>query len=383
MKGISISQKAADISKGLGEPSWMLGQRLAAARQLERRGVKQAEAFGTGSSKPEGQEAKLAVKSEGGASVCSLADAASEKDFRKAFASPFTGREPESYLLSMALFTSGSLVEVRGGEEAFLRLEESGRPQRYSMDFFLLGPGCSASIFKSTAYSSDHVASCRIAVAGGAEAQVCLLQKNGKAVNGKLGVALQASRDSRTKFLRSSLGGSEQRDQLAFLQAERGSRCEHYQASLAAESQRLRLESDHAHLAHGTYSRSVFHFGSAGRSRVDADAKVTIERSAPQSDTHLLAKSLLLSEKASSHVVPQLFVRNADVAAGHGSALTPISEEELFYLQSRGIADGEGRRMVLLGFLGGLLSASGLDGRISGEVCAEIERRATSVFGGK
>ena len=43
----------------------------------------------------------------------------------------------------------------------------------------------------------------------------------------------------------------------------------------------------------------------AAQSQVNVDGKVTIDKAAPGSDTHLLAKSLLLSENSISHVVPR------------------------------------------------------------------------------
>jgi Fe-S cluster assembly scaffold protein SufB len=134
------------------------------------------------------------------------------------------------------------------------------------------------------------------------------------------------------KFLNSNLGGKEKTDAFVFLQEGRGSRCEHYEASLSKGDQRFNKESEHMHLAPDTYSRSIFKYATDGSSQVHVNGKVTIEQCAPGSDTHLLAKSLLLSENAISKVIPMLFVRNADVAAGHGSAMTPFSDDDLLPL---------------------------------------------------
>jgi len=378
MKTVGIPKKAAEISEALSEPGFLLQKRLSAANELARRGKKEVEDFAIS-----GGKAKIASKKSGGVGISSVKEALADADFAKKLGAKLSGLEPESYLLSLALFTSGNVIEAGEGEEAWVQLEESGKPAGYSMDFFLFNKNSSAMLLKSTAYASSHTSGAHIEVGREAKVQCCLLQKNSKAAQGSFGMHLSASEDSKTKFLRSNLGGNAQSDQLVFLQGTRGSVCEHYEASLANGSQKLLLESSHVHAAPDTYSRSVFNFGTAGNSRVDVDAKVAIEREAPRSDTHLLSRSLLMSEKSVSHVVPQLFVRNADVAAGHGSSMTPISEEELFYLSSRGIARNEGQRMVLMGFLQGLLAASGMDRRLAKAAGSEIEKCALGVFPGE
>jgi Fe-S cluster assembly protein SufD len=192
-------------------------------------------------------------------------------------------------------------------------------------------------------------------------------------------VARQAS-DSSLKFLNTNLGSAEKRDSFAFLQEGRGSRCEHFEATLARGKQKVFKDSQHFHMAPGTYSRSFFKYAATDFSRVDVDGRVTIEEGAPGSDTHLLAKSLLLSENSSSRIVPQLFVHNEKVAAGHGSAMAPIPQEELFYLRSRGIGESESKLLVLQGFLRDALAKSGIEPPVLSAVEEELEKDALAVF---
>ena len=91
-------------------------------------------------------------------------------------------------------------------------------------------------------------------------------------------------------------------------------------------------------------------------------------------------KSLLLSKNSVSRVVPKLFVRNAKVMAGHGSAMAPLDEEELFYLRSRGISENESRLLVLQGFLRDLLEKSCIKAEILAPLEAEIQKEAWEIF---
>lgn len=210
------------------------------------------------------------------------------------------------------------------------------------------------------------------------EVQACFMSKGaGKA---QMGMSAVLQEGASLKLMDAAVGSKELQEETRILQKGAGSRCEHYQAVLADGSGKITKKSEHFHLAKDTYSRSIFRCATAGRSRVEVDAGVTIDNAAPDSDTHLLAASLLLSEKAASHVVPRLFVHNADVSAGHGSALTPLSEAELFYLQSRGIGKNESRLLVLQGFLQGLLSASGMHREATGGLADELEAAAKRIF---
>ncbi|MCX6772390.1 MAG: SufD family Fe-S cluster assembly protein, partial [Candidatus Micrarchaeota archaeon] len=206
------------------------------------------------------------------------------------------------------------------------------------------------------------------------------LQENGAKAATVSGMTARLGEASTLKFLNSNIGSSEKREGFAFLQEGRGSRCEHYEASLARGSQKITKNSDHFHLAPDTYSRSIFKYATTDKSQVNVDGKVTIEKSAPGADTHLLAKSLLLSDSSISKIVPQLFVHNADVAAGHGSAMTPMPEEELFYLQSRGVGESESKLLVLQGFLQDVLVKSEINQAALSEFAAALERDAMRVF---
>ena len=62
-----------------------------------------------------------------------------------------------------------------------------------------------------------------------------------------------------------------------------------------------------------------------------------IARDAQEVDANQLSKNLLLSPKAHVDTRPQLEVYADDVKAAHGATVGQIGEEEIFYLQSRGI----------------------------------------------
>ena len=79
---------------------------------------------------------------------------------------------------------------------------------------------------------------------------------------------------------------------------------------------------------------------------------VLIARSAPGTDTYEENRNLVLSEGTRADSIPNLEIETGDiVGAGHASATGRFDDTQLFYLQSRGIAEPEARRLIVLGFL--------------------------------
>ncbi|MYU48376.1 Fe-S cluster assembly protein SufD, partial [Streptomyces sp. SID7803] len=66
-----------------------------------------------------------------------------------------------------------------------------------------------------------------------------------------------------------------------------------------------------------------------------------------------------------------------DVGAGHASATGRFDDEQLFYLQSRGIPAEEARRLVVRGFFAELVQQIGLppdvEARLLDKIEAELE----------
>jgi Fe-S cluster assembly protein SufD len=272
-----------------------------------------------------------------------------------------------------------AVYAVEPGKGKDLRIELTDMNGQEAV-LFRLGKNSRSSIFVKSSRKKNYSEMRGIVLEAGAEAEVCFLQSDGKNVASELKIVAKLGEGASLRLLTSNLGGKEAKSEISILQEGRGSRCEHYEISLAKDSQKFSKDSNHFHFAPDTYSRSVFKYATAGESKVDVEGKVTIGKNAPGADTHLLAKSLLLSDKASSKVVPKLFVHNADVAAGHGSALTPLAEEELFYLKARGICESESRLLVLQGFLHDLLAKSEMDNELVKQLGAELDAAALAVF---
>lgn len=89
----------------------------------------------------------------------------------------------------------------------------------------------------------------------------------------------------------------------------------------------------------------------AGKAHVTCDGSVSVQRTAKGSETHLMQRALILGEKADIRMVPKLAVHTRDTEATHSASALRITDDALFYLQSRGIAPAKARKMYAEGFL--------------------------------
>jgi Fe-S cluster assembly protein SufD len=69
-------------------------------------------------------------------------------------------------------------------------------------------------------------------------------------------------------------------------------------------------------------------------------------------DSYEQNRNLVLSEGTRADSIPNLEIETGDIAgAGHASATGRFDDEQLFYLQARGINEEEARKLVVRGFL--------------------------------
>jgi len=88
---------------------------------------------------------------------------------------------------------------------------------------------------------------------------------------------------------------------------------------------------------------------------------VLIGVAAEGTDTYELNRNLILTEGARADSVPNLEIETGEIeGAGHASATGRFDDEQLFYLQSRGVPEAEARKLVVRGFFKSLIRQIGI-----------------------
>jgi Fe-S cluster assembly protein SufD len=109
---------------------------------------------------------------------------------------------------------------------------------------------------------------------------------------------------------------------------------------------------------------------------------VLIRAAAEGTDTYELNRNLVLTEGARADSVPNLEIETGEiVGAGHASATGRFDDEQLFYLQARGIPQDEARRLVVRGFFNELIQRIGVP-QIEGRLLTAIEAELATTMAG-
>ncbi|MGV0802110.1 SufD family Fe-S cluster assembly protein, partial [Mycolicibacterium elephantis] len=83
---------------------------------------------------------------------------------------------------------------------------------------------------------------------------------------------------------------------------------------------------------------------------------VLIRAEAEGTDTFETNRNLVLTDGARADSVPNLEIETGEIAgAGHASATGRFDDEQLFYLQARGIPEDQARRLIVRGFFGEII----------------------------
>lgn len=105
---------------------------------------------------------------------------------------------------------------------------------------------------------------------------------------------------------------------------------------------------------------------------------VLIRMAAEGTDTYELNRNLLLTDGARADSVPNLEIETGKIeGAGHASASGRFDDEQLFYLQARGITEIEARRLVVRGFLNEIIQQidnEAIRERLSNSIELELAR---------
>ena len=105
------------------------------------------------------------------------------------------------------------------------------------------------------------------------------------------------------------------------------------------------------HAAPHTSSSIVSKSVSRGGGRSSYRGLVQIHEGAHGSRSNVLCDALLVDQISRSDTYPYVDVREDDVSMGHEATVSKVSEDQLFYLMSRGIEETEAMAMIVRGFI--------------------------------
>lgn len=118
-----------------------------------------------------------------------------------------------------------------------------------------------------------------------------------------------------------------------------------------AGSERLEVTILLRHLAPHTSANTVLKGVASDTAYLKFTGRIMIEKDCPDTNSFLTERILLLSDTARAEAIPDLEIQSDDVKCSHAASISRIPEEQLFYLQSRGIGRQTAQQLIVDGFL--------------------------------
>jgi Fe-S cluster assembly protein SufD len=171
-------------------------------------------------------------------------------------------------------------------------------------------------------------------------------------------VANQVSRVAASGVLRSmtvALGGYYARVRTGSVLEGEGGDSELLAAYFASGDQMHDLRTVQHHAAPRSRSDLLFKGAVADEAQSVYSGLIRVEKGARGTNAFQTNRNLVLSGGARAYSVPNLEIEDNDVRCSHASAVGPVDEGQLFYLESRGVPTAAARRLIVLGFLDDVL----------------------------
>lgn len=112
------------------------------------------------------------------------------------------------------------------------------------------------------------------------------------------------------------------------------------------------------HIAPQATSRALYKGAVRDRARAVFQGLIVVEPNAAGTDAYLSNKNLLMNDGARADSLPQLKIDNNDVKCSHGSTTGKVDEDQVFFLQSRGLTRQEAKLLIAQGLFAELVDSA-------------------------
>lgn len=123
-------------------------------------------------------------------------------------------------------------------------------------------------------------------------------------------------------------------------------------------TQTLEIVTTVTHAEPGATSSQIVRSVLAGQATGTYLGKVAVARDAQQTDSEQSVKAMLLDRTATANAKPELEIYADDVKCAHGCAIGELDPMGLFYLQARGIAPADAKKLMLQAFVAGVFEGA-------------------------
>ncbi|HBY45145.1 MAG TPA: Fe-S cluster assembly protein SufB, partial [Chloroflexi bacterium] len=132
---------------------------------------------------------------------------------------------------------------------------------------------------------------------------------------------------------------------------EEGARGEILSVAMSTDGQHQDAGGKVVHVAPHTSSQIISKSISKGTGRSSYRGLVKVHRGADHVRSNVVCDALLIDEDSRTDTFPYIEIESEEVSVGHEATVSKVADEQLFYLQSRGISESDAMSMIVSGFI--------------------------------
>ena len=281
--------------------------------------------------------------------------------FREHFGTVVPPEDNKFSALNSAVWSGGSFVYVPPGVDvplplqAYFRIngENTGQFERTlivvdegaSVHYI---EGCTAPIY---ATDSLHVAVVEVIAKPRSKVRYTTIQNWSNDVYNLVTKRAHAYEDSRVEWIDANTGSKKTVKYPSIYLRGRGATADIISVAVAGEGQHQDTGAKVIHLAPDTRSRIVSKSVSKDNGRGTYRGQVKVLPGATNAVASIRCDALLLSDQSRSDTYPYIDIQEDDTSLTHEATVGKVSQDQVFYLMSRGLTENEAQNLIVQGFL--------------------------------
>ena len=281
--------------------------------------------------------------------------------FREHFGTVVPPEDNKFSALNSAVWSGGSFVYVPPGVDvplplqAYFRIngENTGQFERTlivvdegaSVHYI---EGCTAPIY---ATDSLHVAVVEVVAKPRSKVRYTTIQNWSNDVYNLVTKRAHAYEESTVEWIDANTGSKKTVKYPSIYLRGRGAKADIISVAVAGEGQHQDTGAKAIHLAPDTRSRIVSKSVSKDNGRGTYRGQVKVVPGATNAVASIRCDALLLSDQSRSDTYPYIDIQEDDTTLTHEATVGKVSEDQVFYLMSRGLTENEAQNLIVQGFL--------------------------------
>jgi Fe-S cluster assembly protein SufB len=263
--------------------------------------------------------------------------------------------------LNSAVWSGGSFVYVPKGVkvdkplQAYFRINAANAGQ-FERTLIIIEEGASAHYVEGCSaptYSSNslHSAVVEVVVKKGAHFRYTTIQNWYKNVFNLVTKRAFAYANARMEWVDGNLGSKVTMKYPSVYLMEEGASGEVMSLAFASDDQHQDTGAKMVHLAPNTSSNIISKSVSKGSGRASYRGLIKVIKKAENVKSNVVCDALLLDENSRTDTYPYMKIDNKKVKIGHEASVSKVSQEQLFYLISRGLTEEQASALIVNGFI--------------------------------